>query len=657
MLRRWPASFLSVCWLLGACGGGGGAGGNRPAPTYSVGGTVTGLTGSVSLQNNGGSAIAISVNGTFSVATGLAAGTAYSVAVSAHPELQTCDVANGSGTANGDVSNITVTCADVARPALALDVQQIKTFRFTWTPSSGITRYRLLEDAGGNAGFTPVGADLDSSVSNTFDHLVPLYQRLSARYVMQACGASRCIDSATVSVSGNLAAAIGYLKTSPVMPDAVLGTNLAISADGTTLAVQAGGETSVGSDSGVVYLFRRSGLGWTQEERLEPLASTAEFGDSLALSADGSVIAVGAPADDNGNAALESSGAVYLFARDDAGNWIQRAKLAAINGQFHDLFGTSVGLSADGRTLAVGAPGEDSNAMGVNGNLANDDVQLSGAAYIYELTNGGAWTFRAYIKASNTGYGDVFGWALALSADGGTLAVGAYGEDASSAGNGEATLSSGAVYVYTKSGPGWSHSAYLKAANAGSHDLFGRALALSADGMVLAVGAEGEASNATGVNGNSGNDAALDAGAAYVFVHSGTTWTQQAYIKADNTDAGDEFGAAIALSADGATLAVGAHNEDGATAGLNLRDNVSATNAGAVYVFASSAGTWTQQAYVKAWNSGAQDNFGYALALSGDGRTLAVGAIGEDSTRVGTVRSVPDNDDDSASNAGAVYLY
>jgi trimeric autotransporter adhesin len=661
MLRQWAASILSGCLLLAACGGGGGGGGgggdNRPAPTYTVGGTVSGLTGSVSLQNNGGAEIAVGTNGTFSIASGVTAGTAYSVAVSAHPELQSCDVVNGSGTANGNVSNITVTCADIARPALSLTVQQIKKFRFDWTLSPGITRYRLLEDASGNTGFTQVGTDLDSSVSTTFDLGVSLHRRLNARYILQACGASRCIDSLPVSVSGNLAASIGYLKPTPGIPLGLLGADLAISADGTTLAVQAGGEHNIGSTSGVVYLFRRVGLGWLQEARLEPLRSIGEFGGALSLSADGSVLAVGAPGDDNGDVSLQGSGAVHVYSRDGAGIWTRSAFVSAINGQFFDEFGCAVALSADGRTLAVGARGEDSNATGVNGNAANNDAAASGAAYIYELTNSGNWTFRAYIKASNTGAGDSFGWALALSADGATLAVGAYGEDASSAGNGETTLASGATYVYTKAGANWSQSAYLKATNAGSQDLFGRALALSADGAVLAVGAPGEASNATGINGNSGNDASPNAGAAYVFVRSGTDWAQQAYVKADNTDADDGFGAAIALSADGATLAVGAHNEDGATTGLNVHDNVFASSAGATYVFASAAGAWAQQAYVKAWNTGGADSFGYSVALSADGGTLAVGAIGEDSARVGTVRAVPDNDDNSASNAGAVYLY
>ena len=180
---------------------------------------------------------------------------------------------------------------------------------------------------------------------------------------------------------------------------------------------------------------------------------------------------------------------------------------------------------------------------------------------------------------------------------------------------------------------------------------------MSADGAVLAVGAPRDASNAAGVNGDSDNNAASDAGAAYVFVRSATTWTQEAYFKASNPDPLDSFGLQIALSADGATLAVGAYGEDGGGTGLNQPSNVFASDAGAVYVFERVSSDWTQQSYVKAWNSEAGDHFGVAVALSADGGTLAVGAVGEDSSRVGTVRSVPDNDDNSASSSGAVYLY
>ena len=190
---------------------------------------------------------------------------------------------------------------------------------------------------------------------------------------------------------------------------------------------------------------------------------------------------------------------------------------------------------------------------------------------------------------------------------------------------------------------------YSKASNTGVNDRFGYSVALSGD--TLAVGAYGEDSAATGVNGNQADDSASFAGAVYVFVRSGTTWTQQAYVKASNTGAFDYFGTSVALSGD--TLAVGAPFEDNAATGVNGNQaDDSANSAGAVYVFVRSGATWMQQAYVKASNTGADDSFGSRVALSGD--TLAVGALLEDSAATGVNGNQGDN---SASEAGAVYVF
>jgi hypothetical protein len=262
---------------------------------------------------------------------------------------------------------------------------------------------------------------------------------------------------------------------------------------------------------------------------------------------------------------------------------------------------------------------------------------------------------EAYIKASNTELGDLFGAAIALSADGNTLAVGAAGE--SSAGiNGDQTDntlgSAGAVYVFVRSGTTWIQQAYVKASNPDGGDSFGTALALSADGNTLAVGATGESSAA---GGNQVDNAAPSAGAAYVFVRSGATWTQQAYIKASNPQMAAAFGISVALSGDGDILAVGAQGESGAATGVDGNQaNNTAPSAGAVYTFVRSGGTWTQQAYIKASNTGANDQFGEAVALSADGSTLAVGAIGEASAATGIGA---DQANDAAPGAGAAYVF
>ena len=208
---------------------------------------------------------------------------------------------------------------------------------------------------------------------------------------------------------------------------------------------------------------------------------------------------------------------------------------------------------------------------------------------------------------------------------------------------------SGAAYVFTRDIQGtWSQQAYIKASNSAAGDLFGTSVALSGD--TLGVGAFGEESSATGIDGDQSDDSARASGAVYVFTRSGTTWTQQAYIKASNSEAGDQFGNSIAISAD--TLAVGATRESSSALGVggDQADN-SANRSGAVYLFSRSGGVWKQQAYLKSSNSEAADLFGFSLAF--DRGTLAVGALRES----GGSRGV---NGDQASNlapeSGAVYV-
>jgi hypothetical protein len=145
--------------------------------------------------------------------------------------------------------------------------------------------------------------------------------------------------------------------------------------------------------------------------------------------------------------------------------------------------------------------------------------------------------------------------------------------------------------------------------------------------------------------------------AAYIFTRSGTTWTQQAYLKAPNAGASDYFGYSVAVSGD--TVAVTAWNEDSnqttVTNGNTASADNSAANAGAAYVFTRSGSTWTQQAYLKAPNAGAGDWFGYNVAMSGD--TVVVGAIGEDSNQITITNGDTASADNSATDAGAAYVF
>ena len=247
-----------------------------------------------------------------------------------------------------------------------------------------------------------------------------------------------------------------------------------------------------------------------------------------------------------------------------------------------------------------------------------------------------------------------------MSEDGNTLAVSSSLEDSNATGvNGteadNSANASGAVYVFIKNGTNWAQEAYIKASNTNAGDRFGYKISLSSDGNTLAVGAQRESSNATGINGNETDNSAVAAGAAYVFTRTGSTWTQQAYIKASNTDTNDLFGTSVSLSGDGNTLAVSSFSEASNATGINGdENNNSAGQAGAAYVYKRTGVTWTQDAYVKASNTEAQDFFGRSVSLSLDGTMLAVGAFRENGNATGINGDENNND---ANGSGAVYMY
>jgi uncharacterized protein (TIGR03437 family) len=378
------------------------------------------------------------------------------------------------------------------------------------------------------------------------------------------------------------------------------------------------------------------------------------FGTSLAISGD--TIVVGAPFEasnatgvngDQSNNSAGAAGAAYVFVRN-GGVWTQQAYLKASNTDVGDQFGTSVAISSD--TIVVGAPNESSNATGVNGNQSNNSASAAGAAYVFTRT-GNTWSQQAYLKASNTDASDEFGGAVAVSGD--SIVVGAESEASSATGvNGNqfnnSVIDRGAAYVFTRTGTVWSQQAYLKPSNAGPV-FFGYSTAIS--GNTIIVGAVHEKSAATGINGNQFDTSAEDAGAAYVFVRNGTVWTQQAYLKASNTDAHDNFGQSVALDVD--TIVVGAYSEASSATGVNgdQTDN-SAPYSGAGYVFVRNGTTWSQQAYLKASNTDSNDNFGASVSVSGD--TIVVGANYESSASTGVNGNQADN---SLFAAGAAYVF
>jgi hypothetical protein len=376
------------------------------------------------------------------------------------------------------------------------------------------------------------------------------------------------------------------------------------------------------------------------------------FGSAVAVYND--TVVVGAHLEDGDgtnvnppdNNALGESGAVYVFQRDTAGVWTQQAYLKASNPGLGDFFGRSVAIHFD--TIVVGAPYEDGSGTGVNP-TPNNNADQAGAAYVF-VRNGNTWTPAGYLKASNTQSIDQFGASVAVYNS--VIVVGAPLEDGSGAGINapvnEGASGAGAAYLFVRNGATWNPGGYVKPLNPGPDDYFGFSLAMAGDTIV--VGGYLEDGGGTGVN-PSPADGRSDSGAAWVFQWNGTAWIQEAYLKASNPGINDWFGYSVAAM-EGMVI-VGAPQEDGGGTGVNPLDLPGGSDSGAAYVFSrSSAGAWSQQAYLKASNTGAGDQFGFSVS-QWDGVHLGVGAPRED----GNGRGINPPTSEGNTDSGAVYVF
>lgn len=420
----------------------------------------------------------------------------------------------------------------------------------------------------------------------------------------------------------------------------------------------ASGLTGIDNNSlnnpGSAYVYKKNSSNeWEFDAYLKPSDTTAlqQIGFNASVAIDGNTIVLGAPLDD------AFKGAAYVFVKGTNGNWTQQAKIPPATTE-KDQFGSGVDISGD--TIAVSAWSNDSNAGGIDPSDANNDASGSGAVYIY-TRSGTSWTKQVMIKASNPEKNDNFGRS-SLAIDGNTLVVGAYKEDSNGTSQADnSATSAGAAYVFVRSGSTWSQQAYLKAAHPQIGALFGHSVAIEGDTIV--IGADGESSSATGVNGDQTKTDAPKAGAAFVFTRTGTTWTQKAYLKAGKigADTNDAFGASVAISGD--FIVVGAKGDDSDGKGakatstfFGVDDN--ASSSGAVFLFKKKDGSYSQVGYLKAGNTAQNNEFGYSVAISGE--LIAVGAPKENSNSK-AISNTPNFDygvnDGNHDLSGAAYIY
>ena len=299
------------------------------------------------------------------------------------------------------------------------------------------------------------------------------------------------------------------LTAADAAANGIFGTSVAISSDGNTALV---GATNANAGAGAAYVFVRTGTSWIQQQELT--AQDAETGDffgyDVALASDGSTAVVGTPHKNS------DKGAVYVFTRVSK-NWTQQQELTVPDSAQYDGLGESVAISGDGNTTLAGSPGHNSQA---------------GAVYVF-TRSGTTWSQQPELAASDATSSAFFGWSVALSSDGNTALAGAYGQN----------LEQGSAYVFTRTGATWTQQQELAAIDAADQSFFGWTVALSGDGNTALVGAP---------------DTNSYAGSAYVFVRSGASWSQQQELTPADAAASDEFAGAVALSGDGNTALLGA---------------------------------------------------------------------------------------------------
>jgi hypothetical protein len=258
------------------------------------------------------------------------------------------------------------------------------------------------------------------------------------------------------------------------------GSSLALSSDGNTAIIGAYSEGA--SFQGAAYVFTRSGGVWTQQQKLvaSDRLSLDAFGISVALSSDGNTALIGAYQEDT--SPTSSNGAVYYFTRSGS-VWTQQQKLLASDRSGSEFFGLSVALSSDATVALIGAYVEDTSPNTNNG------------AVYYFTRSGSVWTEQQKLLASDAASNDYFGTTVALSSDGNTALIGAYQESTSP------NTNNGAVYCFTRSGGVWTQEAKILASDKINYHYFGASLSISSDGNMAIIGAENEGSsigNSTG---------------------------------------------------------------------------------------------------------------------------------------------------------------
>jgi len=311
-----------------------------------------------------------------------------------------------------------------------------------------------------------------------------------------------------------------------VVQDTIVQANITygpikISGDGRTIAKC---DNNVSPDSVDIYYKNSAGI-WSLQQRISNPGAFAFFAEDIELSATGRKLIINSIIEDDG--AVISAGAVYVFERDDAGVWTQSQRIVADTPIAGEGFGSSLALSADESTLAIGAKYHDGTLTG------------QGAVYVLTL-NSGAYGSETQLILATPGTSDELGDSVSLSATGDTLLACASGDAADK----------GAAIIFDRDGAGvWTENTALVGADSVAGDQIGLKCKISANGKVALI-----ASELADVGANNWQ------GAGYLFqCDSAGTWSQEVKLIASDGAADDRFGVRIEMSADANLVLMGAY--------------------------------------------------------------------------------------------------
>lgn len=340
------------------------------------------------------------------------------------------------------------------------------------------------------------------------------------------------------------------------------------------------------SKAGAAYIYKNNEGNWEFYQKI--VSNDRNVGDFFGYSVaiDGDYIVVGAPQEDedeNGINTKPNTGSVYIF-KNIEGEWTQIQKICASDRNSDDLFGWSVSIS--GNNIVVGAFQQGKDEQGLN------QKDKAGAAYVFEKQVDN-WTQTKKLVANDRSAADYFGATVSIYEN--SIAIGAYLQD-QNATNNNYIMDAGAVYVFFQQGGNWVQTQKLVANDRRTESYFGNSVSINNNYIIVGAFSDSENSNLQ------------TAGAAYVFKYNAGTWQQQAKLKSNDLEKGDNFGKSVAINNEYALI--GAINEDHDLNGGNML-----FNAGAAYLFKLTNNSWAQIQKICPNDRGSTDAFGYAVAI------------------------------------------